>query len=134
MNIPGLWICRELWICLGCECARFIIWWKEVSVGASYINFWNWNLFIYLFIYFFQCFLNKLLFHGISFYKIVCNVIIFPNTIYKYFSFRLTFHKPHPKFKPISKIWCITKSPVAHIIRSDWKKEYLKKSPYFYSV
>ena len=88
---------------------------------------------IYLFFFFFQCFL-KLLFHGISFLKIVCNVIIFPNTIYKYFSFRLTFHKPHPKFKPISKIWCITKSPVAHIIRSDWKKEYLKKSPYFYSV
>ena len=38
MNIPGF-VIRIM------NMPGFIIWWKEVSVVASYINFWNWTFF-----------------------------------------------------------------------------------------
>lgn len=40
LNISGFWICHVLWICFP-DMPGFIIWWKEVKVGASYIDIKN---------------------------------------------------------------------------------------------
>ena len=58
--------------------------------------------------------MNKQLFPGILFLRIIFNIILLPN-----FSFRLT-RKPYPKFWQISTIGFFIKSSVTHISGSDW--------------
>ena len=59
--------------------------------------------------------LSKSLFPGISYLGIIRNVSTF--RIYKSFSFHLT-RRPYPKFYEMSTMGCVTKSPVANILRS----------------
>ena len=119
--------------------AEFIIQWKEFSVGESYINFWIFFFFFLRNIVFllkqkinhtlFEQTLTlyriKLLFHGITFLRIICMLLHF--RIYKYFSFRLT-HKPYPKFCQIWGMGCVIKSHAAYILRSGWEKNSLREA------
>ena len=56
---------------------------------------------------------------AISYVRIVRNVSAF--RIFKCFSFRLT-RRPYPNYCEMSTMRCVTKSPVADILRSGWKK------------
>ena len=60
--------------------------------------------------------LNKSFFPKISFLRIICNVITFPNL--QIFFLHLT-RKPYPKFCQIFRMGCVVKTSVAHILRSD---------------
>ena len=69
--------------------------------------------------------MRKLLFPGISFLRIVCNIIAFRNI--QIFYLRLITGKPYPKFCQTSTMWCVIKYSVAHVLRSSWKKRIAKE-------
>ena len=131
-SLTGIEIPSNFWIFQGSEYATdyeydsvpnipvFIKWWKEVR--AIHINFWNWTFFyLVTILYFTTCnFEHVINFPEFFFLELFVTLSHF--RIYKYFSFRST-RKPYPKFCQISKMECVSKSFVAHMLRNDWKNE-----------
>ena len=122
--------------------AEFIIQWKEVSVRESYINFWVFFFFlcrnmVFLLKQKINCTLFeetltlyriKLLFHGITFLRIICNDITFPNIQI----FFLPLNSQNlPKILPNMGMGCVIKSHAAYILRSGWEKNSLREAHIF---